>query len=73
MLIIGESVLKLDDYSKLRQGKEAVEAARQTTSKPIIPMVVTHYARPGVLSKAQQDDILVVQSFEWEVLEPVDL
>jgi hypothetical protein len=56
--------LKLDDRRKFGQLDDAVEAARQTTAQPIVPMLVTHYARTHLLASAQQHGILVVQSFE---------
>ena len=69
VVIVGESVLKLDDRSKLGQLEDAVAAARQTTSLPIIPLVVTHYASPYLIEKTRAEGILVVQSFEWDALE----
>ena len=33
---------------------------------PVLPLVVTHYARPKLLAKIEGEGILVVQSFDWE-------
>jgi hypothetical protein len=30
-----------------------------------IPLMITHFARPQVLEKADQKGIIVVQIFEW--------
>lgn len=69
VVIVGESVLKFDDRNKLRQLEDAVEMVRQSTSCPIIPLIVTHYARPSLLTKTQTEGILVAQSFEWDGLD----
>lgn len=69
VVIVGESVLKFDDRNKLRQLEDAVEIVRQSTSRPIIPLIVTHYARPSLLTKTQAEGILVAQSFEWDGLD----
>ena len=69
VLIVGESVLKFDDRNKLGQLEEAVTATRQTTSLPIIPLIVTHYARPSLLKKTQAEGIIVAQSFDWNGLD----
>lgn len=68
MLVVGESVLKLDDVSKLKQVELHVELVRQTLAEPVIPLIVTHFAHPVVLEKAYGRGIIVVQSFEWEGL-----
>ncbi len=66
VLIIGETVLKLDDRSKMGQLERKVQAVRNTSPLSIIPLVITHYARPRLLEKVQQEGVLVVQSFEWD-------
>jgi len=33
--------------------------------KEIVPVVITHYARPQALERADEEGIIVVQSFEW--------
>jgi len=66
ILIVGESVLKLDDRSKLAQLEKNVQAVKQIFSQPIFPLLITHFAHPEILEKAQEQGILVVQSFEWD-------
>jgi hypothetical protein len=65
VLVVGESVLKLDDVSKLKQVEQHVELVRQMLTEPVIPLIVTHFAHPVVLEKAYAKGIIVVQSFEW--------
>ena len=31
----------------------------------VVPLLVTHYARPAVLQQAESRGVIVVQSFEW--------
>lgn len=45
VVIIGESVLKLDDRGKLKQLHKQVTTAQQVYQLPALPLVVTHYAR----------------------------
>jgi len=66
MLLVGETVLKLDDRSKLAQLQEHVALVKQMFDLPVIPMIVTHFARPPLLAKIEQEGILVIQTFEWE-------
>jgi hypothetical protein len=66
VLVVGESVLKLDDVSKLKQVEQHVELVRQMLTEPVIPLIVTHFAHPVVLEKAYSKGIIVVQSFEWD-------
>lgn len=65
VLVVGESVLRLDDVSKLKQVEQHVELVHQTFEYPVIPIIVTHFAHPIVLEKACSKGIIVVQSFEW--------
>ncbi len=66
IVIIGESVLKLDNRGKLKQLHKQVTTAQQVYQLPVLPLVVTHYARPKLLAKLEREGILVVQSFAWE-------
>jgi hypothetical protein len=66
VLIVGESVLKLDDKSKLRKLENHVKGVRQVFSQPIVPLLITHVVHPAVLELAQAQGIVVVQSFEWD-------
>lgn len=63
--LVGESVLRLDDRAKLAQLQATVDAVEEALGGPVIPVIVTHFAKKEVLEKAQQRGILVIQSFEW--------
>ena len=74
VLLVGETKLRLDER---RQGKSGYIAAfEQLVAKAeavkteypdieIVLVLITHFARPGVLEAAQERGIIVVQSFEW--------
>jgi len=66
ILVVGETVLKLDDFSKLGQLDKNVAAVKERFEQPVAPLIVTHFARPEVAEKARERGVLVVQSFEWE-------
>jgi len=66
VVIVGESVLKLDDPGKLKQLHKQVAAVQEVYQLPVLPLIVTHYARPKLLAKIEREGILVVQSFRWE-------
>ncbi|WP_448383518.1 hypothetical protein [Desulfosoma sp.] len=63
--LVGECVLRLDDRMKLAQIQVTIDAVEETLGGPVIPVIVTHFAKKDVLEKARQRGILVVQSFEW--------
>lgn len=63
--IVGEAVLKLDDRSKLRQVWDKVSIVREEFGGEVIPIMVTHFAKPDVLERASKAGIIVIQSFEW--------
>ena len=63
--LVGEAVLKLDDPAKLKKVWKKVEVVKKEFGGEVIPILVTHFARPEVLEKAQKAGIIVVQSFEW--------
>ncbi len=65
LYLVGDAVLKLDDASKLRQVWKQVGVVREEFGKDVIPIIVTHFARPDVLNRAKKAGILVIQSFEW--------
>jgi multidrug efflux pump subunit AcrA (membrane-fusion protein) len=65
VLIVGESVSRLDDASKLGQLHRKLAAVRAVESLPLVPLIVTHFAYPKLLAQAEQEGIIVVQSFEW--------
>lgn len=66
VIVVGESVLRLDDRSKLGQLQEQVDLVREMYHLPVIPLIVTHYARPAIREQAEQAGIIVAQSFEWD-------
>ncbi len=63
--LVGEAVLKLDDRSKLKLVWDKVNVVREEFGGEVIPIIVTHFARPDVLERAQRAGIIVIQSFEW--------
>jgi len=63
--LVGEAVLKLDDMAKLRQVWKKVEVVKEEYGGEVRPIIVTHFAKPEILEKANKAGILVVQSFEW--------
>ena len=65
VVIVGESVMRLDDSAKLEQLQCKLEAVRAVEALPLVPLLVTHVARPELLEQAQQGGVVVVQSFEW--------
>jgi len=65
LYLVGDAVLKLDDASKLRQIWDQVGAVKEEFGGEVIPIIITHFAKPDVLAQAQKAGILVVQSFEW--------
>ena len=74
VLLVGETKLRLDERRKGRKGQKEVfeqlwtKVAMVNQAYPdreIVPLMITHYARPSILERAQEEGIIVVQSFEW--------
>ncbi len=65
VVIVGESVMRLDDRGKLAQLQRKLDAARAAETSPLVPLLVTHFAHPELLEQAGREGIVVVQSFEW--------
>ncbi len=65
VVIVGESVLKLDDMDKLKAVLEKVDAVIDEVDAEVIPIVVTHFAKKRMLEAAKKRGIIVVQSFQW--------
>ncbi|PJF48815.1 MAG: hypothetical protein D6709_05390 [Chloroflexi bacterium] len=71
VLIVGESKLRLDMRSAERQEvfeqlERKVAAVREAyPGQEIMPVLITHYARPAFLQEAQARGVQVFQSFEW--------
>ncbi|MDW8352832.1 MAG: hypothetical protein RML99_13060, partial [Anaerolineae bacterium] len=71
VLIVGESKLRLDSRAVERkkifdQLERKVAAVRQAyPDQEIMPVLITHYARPAILKEAESRGVQVFQSFEW--------
>jgi exonuclease VII small subunit len=74
VLIVGETKLRLDERRQSRWTEQDVlnalqqKAATVHTAYPqakIMPLLVTHYARPALLKRAEEQGVILVQSFEW--------
>ena len=74
VLIVGESKSRLDERRRAWQQAEWVleglqekvaAAARAYPDVEIVPLLVTHYARPAFLEAAQAQGVIVAQSFQW--------
>jgi len=74
VLLVGETKLRLDERRKKKRGRtelfeqlaaksEAVKKAYPDTE--IVLLLITHFARPAILKQAEEQGIIVVQSFEW--------
>jgi hypothetical protein len=73
VLIVGESKSRLDERRNAQQSAQRVlavlqrkvaAAAQVNPGVEIVPLILTHYARPAFLEAARQEGVLVVQSFE---------
>jgi hypothetical protein len=74
ILIVGESKNRLDERRKIKPGQKElfeqlqakIEAVKMVHPQAkIVPVIITHYARPVVLEQAQAKGIIIIQSFEW--------
>lgn len=63
--LVGEAVLKLDDQAKLKQLEKKLKVVRKEFGGEIVPILVTHFAKPEILEKAHKAGVIIVQSFEW--------
>ena len=63
--LIGEAVLRLDDRSKLRTVMDKANIVKEELGGEVVPIIVTHFARPDILERANKAGIVVIQSFEW--------
>lgn len=66
VMLVGETVLRLDDASKLGQLEKNVRVVKEHYDLPVAPLLVTHFARPNLLEYAQKEGIIVIQTFEWD-------
>ena len=74
VLIVGETKLRLDERRAAGRAAESVleTLARKVAAvqqahpnETILPLLVTHFARPAFLREAEAKGVIVVQSFEW--------
>ncbi len=74
VLIVGETKLQLDERRANRREEDEVlaqlahkvaVAQAQMPGMEIVPLLITHYARPAFLQRAREQGVIVVQSFEW--------
>jgi len=74
VVVVGEAKLQLDRRSGgeeefervVEQIRRKVEVIRnQYPDKEVLPILVTHFARPMYVQRAEEQGITVVQSFEW--------
>jgi intracellular sulfur oxidation DsrE/DsrF family protein len=72
--IVGETKLQLDERRSNRRAvdrifdqlQEQVQAVQQVYPEvQIVPILLTHYARPAFLQQADARGVIVIQSFEW--------
>jgi len=67
--IIGESKLRLEEkeyhniLSELDEKEEAVK--EEYGDVEVVKVLITHYAKKGFIKKAEDEGIIIVQSFEW--------
>ncbi|NJO14357.1 MAG: hypothetical protein HC877_00990 [Thioploca sp.] len=66
LLVVGETVLRLDDRAKIGQLGKNVQVVATQFHQPVFPLIVTHFANPAMLEQAREQGVLVVQSFEWK-------
>ncbi len=66
LLVVGESKTKLDSVDDLKKLRVKVKAVRDFYgTDDIVRVLITHYCKPTILNKAKEQDIIVVQSYEW--------
>jgi hypothetical protein len=74
VLLVGETKLQLDERRSNRRATEETldqldvkaDAVRRVyPDAEIVRLLITHYARPGFLAKAEDRGVVVIQSFEW--------
>ena len=72
--LVGEAKLQIDERRENRRAayevfdqleRQVQVVAEHYPEYRIVPLLVTHYARPVVLQQAASRGVIVVQSFEW--------
>jgi myosin heavy subunit len=64
-ILVGESVLRLDDKGKLKDIKRKADIVFEEYGTKVSPIIVTHFATSRVMEEAKKAGFLVIQSFEW--------
>lgn len=72
VLVVGEAKLRLVERGEARGETVFSSLDRKIAvvrtvypEATVVPMLLTHYARPGFVQAAQDRGVIVVQSFEW--------
>jgi hypothetical protein len=74
IILVGETKTQLDERRNNRRAAELIfsqlEEKVQAVQKvfpdaEVARMLITHYARPGMLQRASDRGVIVIQSFEW--------
>lgn len=74
VLLVGETKLQLDERRANRQEAERVldrlaekveVVKRAMPGIEVVPLLITHYARPTFVEQARERGVIVVQSYEW--------
>ncbi|MCS6849026.1 MAG: hypothetical protein RMN52_15080 [Anaerolineae bacterium] len=70
VLIVGEAKLQLANPQReeetLAQLADKVAVVRKAMPQiEVVPLLITHYARPAFLARAKAQGIIVAQSYEW--------
>ena len=69
VLIVGEVKVRLEEWRRedaLEQLEEKARVVQEAyPGEELVLLLVTHHAHPGILQRARERGILVVQSFEW--------
>lgn len=66
VMLVGETVLRLDDVARFGQLEKNVRVVKEHYHLPVVPLLVTHFARPNLLKYAQNEGIIVIQTFDWD-------
>ncbi len=71
VLVVGEAKLRFDEGKKdfertLKELERKVKVVKKAYGeREVVRLIVTHFARPRALKMAEEEGILVIQSFEW--------
>jgi chromosome segregation ATPase len=72
--LVGEARNRLDErrkkqrksvFADLEERVAGVVDERDLDPRAVVRVLVTHYARPGIVEEARNRNIIIVQSFEW--------